>query len=88
MTSTSNFANTKSFIGTPGVAGPQGAPGIPGRPGTQGLTGSPGAQGLPGTPGNVSEIGSVYTRWGRTSCAADSTLIYEGTRIYSIKKAC
>ena len=50
-----------------------------GDPGYQGERGVPGAKGAPGIPGTSSNTGSsVYIRWGRTTCPANSSLIYQG----------
>ncbi|XP_067951963.1 short-chain collagen C4-like [Watersipora subatra] len=47
-----------------------------------GALGAPGATGLPGTPGingtSAENGGVVYTRWGRTMCGENSTLLYNG----------
>lgn len=64
-----------------GLPGPQGSPGTIGPQGPRGLPGVPGAQvetGLPGIAGNSTEAGSSYIRWGRTSCAGDAELVYQG----------
>lgn len=48
-----------------------------GSPGTQGLTGS---QGPPGPPGNSvpNGGGTVYVRWGKTTCPVNAILVYQG----------
>ena len=74
--------------GPPGPVGPQGGPGYPGLPGRDGRdgtkgevgdVGSPGAPGVSGPPGPKSG-GTVYTRWGKTSCPdnIDTELVYSG----------
>ena len=70
---------------SPGPAGPKGSQGSVGITGAKGIPGSNGAAGAPGTtgprgqPGASSYVGSVYTRWGRTSCPGGATLIYQGS---------
>ena len=49
-------------------------------PGATGAPGAPGPAGPPGIPADTSLIGSVYTRWGRTSCDGDAVLLYQGER--------
>ena len=75
----------RGLPGIPGNKGDTGDIGLPSPTGSSGLTGSPGATGLPGEPGPpgskgspASVSGSVYTRWGRTSCPGDASLIYRG----------
>ncbi|XP_078619295.1 uncharacterized protein LOC144886530 [Branchiostoma floridae x Branchiostoma japonicum] len=60
--------------GVQGVAGPSGPVGLQGPPGCKGDTGPPGRDGAPG------EGGSVYTRWGRKTCADNggAELVYSG----------
>ena len=38
----------------------------------------PGPKGLRGILGQPAQSGAVYTRWGRTSCDSNSTVIYLG----------
>ncbi|XP_067951958.1 collagen alpha-1(IV) chain-like [Watersipora subatra] len=71
--------------GPPGSQGPtglQGSQGLPGEDGKSGAVGEPGAAGPPGTPGinatSAENGGVVYTRWGRTTCGDNSTLLYNG----------
>ena len=52
--------------------GRDGPAGLPGRTGDRGL---PGPKGIPGSAG---ESGAVYTRWGRTTCGDNSTVLYTG----------
>ncbi|XP_072024157.1 uncharacterized protein [Amphiura filiformis] len=68
-----------------GSAGPIGAPGKMGPPGPIGLSAVDGLPGLPGpvgprgSPGiNAGTTGSVYIRWGRTTCPSTSELGYAG----------
>ncbi|XP_078618128.1 uncharacterized protein LOC144885853 [Branchiostoma floridae x Branchiostoma japonicum] len=60
--------------GVQGSAGPTGPVGLQGPPGDKGDTGPPGRDGAPGAGG------SVYTRWGRKTCANNSgaELVYSG----------
>lgn len=64
----------KGDFGVSGPPGRNGEIGIPGVPGIPGPFGEPGAKGLkgdpgrPGPPGLEATGGSVYTRWGRTTC--------------------
>ncbi|XP_035686192.1 short-chain collagen C4-like isoform X2 [Branchiostoma floridae] len=60
--------------GVQGSAGPTGPVGLQGPAGDKGDTGPPGRDGAPG------EGGSVYTRWGRKTCAGNSEaeLVYSG----------
>ena len=63
-------------FGRPGPPGIDGIPGVPGLPGESGRDGLPGPRGMKGDPGSPSlpglvpeaTGGSVYTRWGRTTC--------------------
>ncbi|XP_072024156.1 uncharacterized protein [Amphiura filiformis] len=68
-----------------GSAGPRGAPGKMGPPGPIGLSAVDGIPGLPGPVGprgslgiNAGTTGSVYIRWGRTTCPSTSELGYAG----------
>ena len=63
--------------GPPGISGPQGPVGDKGSRGFPGLAGT---QGLPGPQGPATGGGTVYTRWGRTTCPSDqgTTLVYSG----------
>ena len=74
--------------GEPGQQGPIGSPGYPGlsgRDGRDGMkgeagdVGSPGVPGVPGPPGPKCG-GTVYVRWGKTSCPddIDTQLVYSG----------
>ncbi|XP_019617288.1 PREDICTED: short-chain collagen C4-like isoform X7 [Branchiostoma belcheri] len=60
--------------GIQGVAGPAGPVGLQGPPGDKGDTGPPGRDRAPGAGG------SVYIRWGRTTCADNggAELVYSG----------
>ncbi|XP_066279753.1 short-chain collagen C4-like [Branchiostoma lanceolatum] len=60
--------------GVPGSAGPAGPGGLRGPVGDKGDAGPPGRDGAPG------KGGSVYTRWGRKTCAENggAELVYEG----------
>ena len=67
-------AGTRGLPGDQGEGGPPGPPGISGPQGPVGEKGSPGSSGLPGPQGEhgpqgpATGGGTVYTRWGRTSC--------------------
>ncbi|XP_067945035.1 short-chain collagen C4-like [Watersipora subatra] len=67
--------------GRNGLPGPDGEKGAAGKAGKQG---NKGAEGLVGEPGRKGEAGpagkreAIYTRWGRTSCGSDASLVYEG----------
>ena len=63
--------------GPPGISGPRGPVGDKGSRGSPGL---PGPQGQPGLQGPATGGGTVYTRWGRTSCPSDqgTSLVYSG----------
>ena len=63
--------------GPPGISGPQGPVGDKGSRGSPGL---PGPQGQPGLQGPATGGGTVYTRWGKTSCPSDqgTSLVYSG----------
>ena len=71
--------------GPPGISGPRGPVGEKGR-GPVGEKGSPGSPGLPGPQGEhdpqgpATGGGTVYTRWGRTSCPMNqgTDLVYSG----------
>mgnify|MGYP001791845926 CR=1 FL=1 len=71
----SEIAINPLFSGAPGPAGLPGRDGQPGPAGAPGERGPVGPQGLTGPPALT---GSVYTRWGRKTCAGNSSLIYEG----------
>ncbi|CAH1228032.1 COL6A6 [Branchiostoma lanceolatum] len=60
--------------GVPGSAGPAGPGGLQGPVGDKGDAGPPGRDGAPG------KGGSVYTRWGRKTCAENggAELVYSG----------
>ena len=60
----------KGDNGSSGVQGPTGLAGPPGPKGDQGLQGPPG----------LSTAGTIYTRWGRTTCpdTPGTELVYEG----------
>ncbi|XP_078618256.1 uncharacterized protein LOC144885916 isoform X2 [Branchiostoma floridae x Branchiostoma japonicum] len=69
--------------GAPGLKGDPGQKGdigLPGEPGTAGIQGTKGQKGAQGPSGNNGVGGSVYIRWGRTTCPTDSetSLIYDG----------
>ena len=86
---------SQGTAGTKGDQGAQGSIGAKGDKGAQGSTGAEGAQGSQGTKGDVGPVGSkgqkgsagqnyvggsIYTRWGRTTCTPSSTeLVYAGT---------
>ena len=54
-----------------------------GAPGETGAPGQPGAPGMPGVDFTSSiSSGAVYTRWGKTTCRENSTLIYAGLHNY------
>ena len=63
--------------GPPGISGPRGPVGEKGSPGSPGLTG---LQGEHGPQGPAAGGGTVYTRWGRTSCPMNqgTDLVYSG----------
>ena len=67
------------FRGPPGISGPRGPVGDKGSRGSPGLAGPPGLPGPQG-PATGGGGGTVYTRWGRTSCPSDqgTTLVYSG----------
>ena len=73
----SEIAINPLFSGAPGPAGLPGRDGQPGPAGAPGGRGPVGPQGLTGPPALT---GSVYTRWGRKTCAGNSSVIYEGTQ--------
>ena len=60
------------------MKGSNGEPGAMDPPGQTGAAGLPGAKGLSGIPGQPAQSGAVNTRWGRTSCDSNSTVIYLG----------
>ena len=62
--------------GPPGPAGPQGASGNQGPPGSRGAEGPVGPPG----PAGPTSTGSIYTRWGNSSCppTAGTSLVYAG----------
>ena len=62
--------------GMAGPRGPVGEKGAQGDPGMSGGRGEPGPQGVQGSPAG----GTVYTRWGRTTCPTDhgTQLLYAG----------
>ena len=68
--------------GTKGISGPQGPAGMSGPQGAMGEKGDRGDPGLPGPQGTQGPPtgGTVYTRWGRTSCPSDqgTELVYTG----------
>ena len=78
-------AGTRGLSGDQGERGPPGPPGI-GPWGPVGEKGSPGSPGLPGPQGEhgpqgpATGGGTVYTRWGRTSCPMNqgTDLVYSG----------
>ena len=63
--------------GPPGLSGPRGSVGDKGSRGSPGLSGP---QGQPGPQGSATGGGTVYTRWGRTSCPSvqGTSLVYSG----------
>ena len=69
----------KGELGLQGVKGDQGESGLPGIKGERGSNGSPGMPGPQGTQGPPGG-GTVYTRWGRTTCPSDqgTSLVYSG----------
>ena len=79
-------AGIRGLPGDQGERGPPGPPGISGPRGPVGEKGSPGSHGLPGPPGEhgpqgpATGGGTVYTRWGRTSCPMNqgTDLVYSG----------
>ena len=79
-------AGTKGLPGDQGEGGPLGLPGISGPRGPVGEKGSPGSTGLTGPQGEhgpqgpATGGGTVYTRWGRTSCPMNQVtdLVYSG----------
>ena len=79
-------AGTRGLPGDQGEGGPPGPPGISGPQGPVGEKGSPGSPGLPGPQGEhgpqgpATGGGTVYTRWGRTSCPMNqgTDLVYSG----------
>ena len=79
-------AGIRGLPGDQGERGPPGPPGISGPRGPVGEKGSPGSPGLPGSQGEhgpqgpATGGGTVYTRWGRTSCPMNqgTDLVYSG----------
>ena len=71
--------------GRDGQPGTTGAPGRDGRDGEKGMKGDPGVEGPPGPPGPAGG-GTVYIRWGRTTCPSvpGTELVYEGIAAGSI----
>ena len=65
--------------GRDGQPGTTGAPGRDGRDGEKGMKGDLGMEGPPGPPGPAGG-GTVYIRWGRTTCPSvtGTELVYEG----------
>ena len=72
----------KGDTGDIGLPGPTGSPGLRGLPGATGLPGESGSPGSKGSPASPS--GSVYTRWRRTLCPGNASLIYRGSFILFI----
>ena len=68
-----------------GQPGTTGAPGRDGRDGEKGMKGDLGVEGPPGPPGPA-EGGTMYIRWGRTTCPSvtGTELVYEGIAAGSI----
>ena len=67
--------------GPPGITGPRGPVGEKGSRGSPGQTGPQGEQGPQGAgPQGPLTGGTVYTRWGRTTCPTDqgTELVYSG----------
>eukprot|EP00058_Branchiostoma_floridae_P004809 XP_002590297.1 hypothetical protein BRAFLDRAFT_76550 [Branchiostoma floridae] len=73
-------AGRDGVAGRDGRDGVQGSAGPTGPTGPVGLQGSPGDKGDTGEPGKDGAGGSVYTRWGRKTCADNSgaELVYSG----------
>ena len=81
-------AGVNGSMGLPGDQGERGLPGLQGPPGTSGPQGPVGENGSRGSPGLTGEQGpqcpltggTVYTRWGRTTCPPDqgTELVYSG----------
>ena len=65
------------LIGSPGKVGPPGSRGHPGQVGEQGPSGPQGSPGLDASDPGTS--GTVFTRWGRTTCPETAELVYAGT---------
>ena len=65
--------------GRDGLPGTTGEKGKDGSDGEKGMKGDPGVEGPPGAPGPAGG-GTVYTRWGRTTCPSmpGTELVYEG----------
>ena len=69
----------KGMKGDEGAQGPMGANGAQGSPGAKGEVGPQGPKGETGSAGQNEAGGSIYTRWGRTTCDATGTeLVYAG----------
>ena len=58
----------------------KGEMGVPGEAGIDGQTGEKGERSVKGVPGcqGLSSGGSVFTRWGTSSCPSSSKLLYNG----------
>jgi len=71
----------KGELGDQGVRGEKGVFGPPGAQGIRGPVGKPGMRGLQGPKGEsriLALAGGIYTRWSRTVCSGNSSLIYRG----------
>ena len=72
----------KGERGLPGLQGPPGITGLRGPVGEKGSRGSPGLTGPQGEQGPQGPLtgGTVYTRWGSTTCPIDqgTELVYSG----------
>ena len=81
-------AGVNGSMGLPGDQGEKGLPGLQGITGPRGPAGEKGSHGSPGLAGPQGEQGpqgpltggTVYTRWGRTTCPTDqgTELVYSG----------
>ena len=83
MPGTAGTSGIPGKDGAPGASGPVGATGLPGPKGEAGVTGAPGLMGAKVLTGASehncqAQAGSVYTRWGRTVCGGNSSIIYQG----------
>ena len=68
------------IVGLPGRKGDEGAQGPTGAKGDVGPQGAKGDEGQKGSAGENYVGGSIYTRWGRTTCDTTGTeLVYAGT---------
>ena len=69
----------QGLVGVKGEKGDTGSSGVQGPTGLAGPTELKGDQGLQGPPG-LSTAGTIYTRWGRTTCpdTPGTELVYEG----------